>query len=90
MQKRFILLFTIFISIALSLVMQDCFATQWARTYGGGSGESAYSVQQTSDGGYIVAGYTWSFGAGNYDLWILKLRSIRHHLLAENLWGKRL
>jgi hypothetical protein len=31
---------------------------QWAKTYGGTSSDGAYSVQQTSDGGYIVAGWT--------------------------------
>ena len=30
-------------------------------------------ISQTSDGGYIASGYTSSFGAGNRDLWILKL-----------------
>jgi hypothetical protein len=45
---------------------------QWAKTYGGISHDAAYSVQQTSDGGYIVAGYTFSFGAGNYDFFLIK------------------
>ena len=35
----------------------------------------AQSIQQTSDGGYIVAGQTKSFGAGNEDFWVLKLNS---------------
>jgi uncharacterized delta-60 repeat protein len=46
---------------------------QWQKTYGGPSGDGAYSIQQTTDGGYIVAGWTSSFGAGNGDIWVLKL-----------------
>ncbi len=32
--------------------------TVWDMTYGGVGEDVAYSIQQTSDGGYIVAGYT--------------------------------
>jgi hypothetical protein len=46
---------------------------EWQKTYGGSDSDSASSVQQTNDGGYIVAGRTSSFGAGNGDIWILKL-----------------
>jgi hypothetical protein len=47
-------------------------AITWARTYGGASKDPAYAVQQTTDGGYVVAGWT-GFGAGSYDFWVLKL-----------------
>ena len=45
----------------------------WQKTYGGTSADSATSIQQTSDEGYIVAGSTQSFGGGWNDYWILKL-----------------
>ena len=48
---------------------------KWARTYGGSGDEGTKSIQQTSDGGYLVAGYTRSFGAGDRDVWLLKLNS---------------
>jgi len=46
---------------------------QWQKTYGGSLSDEATSIQQTSDGGYIVAGSTSSFGSGFSYAWILKL-----------------
>jgi len=46
--------------------------TLWTRTYGGDDWDIAKSVCQTSDGGYIVAGMTRSFGAGYYDAYLVK------------------
>lgn len=48
---------------------------EWQHTYGGSGDDVAYAVQETSDGGYIIAGNTNSFGAGESDYWILKLTS---------------
>jgi hypothetical protein len=44
----------------------------WTRAYGGSSADGAYSLQQTSDGGYIVAAHTSSFGAGQHDVYLIK------------------
>ena len=45
---------------------------QWNRTYGGTESDIALSVIGTSDGGYVVVGYTGSFGAGGDDFCLIK------------------
>jgi hypothetical protein len=45
----------------------------WDKTFGGSADDEAYSIKPTLDGGYIVGGYTESFGAGADDVWLLKI-----------------
>ncbi|MFW6120674.1 MAG: hypothetical protein ACOC80_07205 [Petrotogales bacterium] len=45
---------------------------EWDKTFGSKGHDSGHSVQQTSEGGYIIAGRTWSYGSGDYDVWLVK------------------
>jgi len=55
----------------------------WSRTYGGENYEVCYSLIQTSDGGYALAGETESFGAGEEDYWLVKTDEN-----GDSLWSK--
>ncbi|NPE31704.1 hypothetical protein HNV12_27855, partial [Methanococcoides sp. SA1] len=45
----------------------------WNVTFDGGNDDIAYSVQQTDDNGYIIAGYTNN--SANNDMWLVKTNS---------------
>lgn len=48
-------------------------STTFQKVYGGTGNERAHSIQVTSDGGYIVAGETTSYGAGGKDIFVMKM-----------------
>lgn len=57
--------------------------TLWTKTYGGPGNDVGHSIKQTPDGGYIIAGYTETFGAGGRDVWLIKTDSI-----GDTVWTK--
>jgi hypothetical protein len=64
----------------LWLVKTDAFGNmEWNRTFGGILDDFAQSLIETSDGGYILAGRTRSFGAGESDVWLVKTDAVGNH-----------
>ena len=63
--------------------INDTGDTLWTRTYGGLNDDYGYSVQQTSDSGFVVVGHTSSFGNGENDVYLLRLDN-----QGEIIWTK--
>ena len=61
------LILTLIITLPLTLWGQG-----WEQILGGSLRDIGYSVQQTTDGGYIITGSTYSFGNGNSDIYLIK------------------
>ena len=65
----------------------------WQKVYGGSGTDLLTKIKSTSDGGYIVCGYSISTNGtvtgpiGNYDYWILKLDSLGNIEWQKSLGG---
>ena len=59
----------------------------WNREFGGMEEDIGYSVRETSDGGYIISGGTWSYGNGNRDIWVIKTDGTGNQIWARTYGG---
>jgi len=62
--------------------------TLWTSSYGGEGYDYAQDVRQTNDGGYIIAGHTSSFGAGSYDMYLVKTDALGHTQWTRSYGGQ--
>ena len=59
----------------------------WEKAFGGPDNDAAFDIITTSDGNFAVTGYTYSYGLGGRDLWVIKL-SQEGEVLWETNFGK--
>ncbi|MFX0152038.1 MAG: hypothetical protein ACFFAJ_14715 [Candidatus Hodarchaeota archaeon] len=52
---------------------------EWEHYFGGSEGDAAHSIIQSSDGGFTILGLTESYGAGRFDIWLIKTNASGHH-----------
>src|SRR5438105_3146707 len=69
--------------LCMALVVHGFGQITFQKTYGGTDSDDGHAVKQTSDGGYIIAGTTYSFGVGNGDFYLIKTDSI-----GDTLWTR--
>ena len=82
MIKRYYKSLILFTLMSISVVANSQ-STKFQRIIGGSGDDKSYSMVQTKDGGYILTGYTASFGSGGKDIYLTKTDA-----LGKVTWSK--
>lgn len=89
MKYRILFLFSAFNLIATFCCIYGQTKIVWTKTFGGGKSDQIYWVEQTSDKGFILAGQTKSFGAGDSDAWLIRLNKKGDTVWSRTYGGPR-
>lgn len=97
MKNFYTLILSFIFSLSPFLLSSQSNLIEWQKTYGGSSYDGAYCIKQTSDGGYIVSGYSWSadgdvkghHGTNGWypDGWVMKLNANGDTAWTKSLGG---
>jgi hypothetical protein len=80
---KFSLAALFFVIVIVGAVYAQAPDTLWTRHYGGSGFEEGNSVVETPDGGFIIAGFSESYGAGLYNLYLVKVND-----MGDTLWTR--
>ncbi|MFZ5434235.1 MAG: hypothetical protein ACOZB3_10720 [Calditrichota bacterium] len=79
----------IFIFLGLSAIASAQPDSLWSHSFGGSGYERCYDIVAGLDGGYVLAGYTTSYGSGSNDGWLLKISENGDSLWSRTFGGDR-
>jgi len=60
--------------------------TEWESIFGLAGGDACYSIEEVQENGYILTGYTSSYGAGRRDVWLIRIDE-NGNMLWNNTFG---
>ena len=92
--KKMLIIFAISL-LSFQFIIAQAPAFEWQKTLGGDGEDALYSIQQTTDGGYILGGYSYSgisgdkteANQGNGDYWVIKLDATGQTIEWQNTIG---